>query len=246
MESANAPCSKASDASRCISRISSGLAGRSSVAPAATRSEPCPTWGATFRLTPLDWRSPAQSSRVSHVHPALEISSPPRCLRNSSGPPFPVGKGEKLQLPVTWVVTPWYAMLSAPGSSTRLTSEWVCMSMKPGVTTFPAASMTRAASASGSAPIASILPRDTPTSAGYPGPPEPSTTLPPRMRRSNAMLPTPPSSSRGGLYMAQTPGRHTGSWDVHHRGHREHGGRGLWGELKKGYGAEGVEGPQGV
>ncbi|HJM54068.1 MAG TPA: hypothetical protein QGI07_08630 [Dehalococcoidia bacterium] len=47
-------------------------------------------------------------------------------------------------MPVTSVVTPWYALLSAPGWSIRVTSEWACMSMKPGDTTRPDASITRA------------------------------------------------------------------------------------------------------
>ena len=43
----------------------------------------------------------------------------------------------KAQLPVTSVVTPWCALLSPPGSSSIVVSEWLCMSMKPGATTSP-------------------------------------------------------------------------------------------------------------
>jgi hypothetical protein len=71
------------------------------------------------------------------------------------------------------------------------------MSMKPGATTSPEASITRAASALARLPTASILPRDTPTSAGNRARPEPSTTVPPRISVSNANV--PPLALRGSL-----------------------------------------------
>ena len=43
------------------------------------------------------------------------------------------------------VVTPWRTLLSALGLIGRVKSEWVLMSIKPGVTASPAASMTLAA-----------------------------------------------------------------------------------------------------
>ena len=46
----------------------------------------------------------------------------------------PTGYGERPQFPTTSVVTPWYTLLSPPGSSRSVLSEWVCMSMKPGAT----------------------------------------------------------------------------------------------------------------
>ena len=75
-------------------------------------------------LVPLDSRSLAQSSRVLQVHALFEMSVFSSCLCKTSGPALPAGKGEKLQLPVTSVVTPWYALLSPPGSSSRVRSEW--------------------------------------------------------------------------------------------------------------------------
>src|SRR5690606_17134125 len=57
-------------------------------------------------------------------------------------------------------------------------------STKPGVTSSPSASTTRAASPS-SRPIAAIAPSTTATSAVRAGAPVPSTTVPPRIRRSN-------------------------------------------------------------
>jgi hypothetical protein len=55
--------------------------------------------------------------------------------------PALVGNGENPQLPVTSVVTPCKILLSALGSSSDVTSEWVWMSMKPGATTWPLASI---------------------------------------------------------------------------------------------------------
>ena len=65
------------------------------------------------------------------------------------------------------------------------------MSMNPGATTSPAASITRAASARSSLPTASILPCEMPTSAENRARPEPSTTVPPRIRVSNANVSSP-------------------------------------------------------
>src|SRR3954466_9011557 len=58
------------------------------------------------------------------------------------------------------------------------------MSTKPGVTSNPSASIVRAAS-SAMAPISVMRPSRTPTSAVRAGAPVPSTTLPPRIRRSS-------------------------------------------------------------
>src|SRR5436309_3052429 len=58
------------------------------------------------------------------------------------------------------------------------------MSMKPGATTIPRASMLRHAGAPESRPIAAILPARIPTSAAYHGEPVPSITWPLWMTRS--------------------------------------------------------------
>ena len=59
------------------------------------------------------------------------------------------------------------------------------MSMNPGATTSPCASMRRVAGASASRPIAAIRPLRIPTSAAYQGEPVPSTTRPLTMTTSN-------------------------------------------------------------
>jgi len=56
--------------------------------------------------------------------------------------------------------------------------------MKPGATTRPAASIARSAGSPARSPIAAIRSPRTATSAGTPGEPVPSTTLPPRIKRS--------------------------------------------------------------
>src|SRR5258708_11145377 len=60
--------------------------------------------------------------------------------------------------------------------------------MKPGATTRPSASIVRLAAAPAYLPTPTILPPCTATSAANAGSPEPSTTRPFLMSRSNAML----------------------------------------------------------
>ena len=76
-------------------------------------------------------------------------------------------------------------MLSALPSVTIVLSEWLWMSMKPGATISPAASMTFVAGRPFRFPISVIFPPVMPTSAMRQGLPVPSTSLPPRMRTSN-------------------------------------------------------------
>ena len=82
------------------------------------------------------------------------------------------------------VVTPWRTLLSALGLIGSVKSEWVLMSMKPGATARPAASMVFAAGSSIGEPIAAIRPSLMATSAATPALPLPSNTSPPRIRMS--------------------------------------------------------------
>ena len=59
--------------------------------------------------------------------------------------PGSAGATEKPQWPMISVVTPWRTLLSALGLIGKVKSEWVLMSMKPGATARPAASMVFAA-----------------------------------------------------------------------------------------------------
>ena len=69
-------------------------------------------------------------------------------------------------------------MLSALPSARIVSSEWLWMSMKPGATTSPVASMIFAALRLFRSPTAAIRPPRIPTSAMRQGLPVPSTNLP--------------------------------------------------------------------
>ena len=71
------------------------------------------------------------------------------------------------------VVTPWRTLLSAQGLIGRVKSEWVLMSMKPGVTARPSASITLEAGPARRAPIAAMRPAWIAISAGLPAAPVP-------------------------------------------------------------------------
>ena len=86
--------------------------------------------------------------------------------------------------PVISVVIPWVILLAARGSTRTLYSDWPSMSMKPGATTRPVASMRRLARAPERSPTAAIRSPITPTSARRQGAPVPSTTRPPAKTRS--------------------------------------------------------------
>ena len=87
--------------------------------------------------------------------------------------------------PSTSVVTPCDTLLSARGSTTSPYSEWACMSMKPGASTSPAASSTSAAGG-WPAPTSTMVSPATARFARNQGPPAPSTTRAPRIRRSGS------------------------------------------------------------
>ena len=79
------------------------------------------------------------------------------------------GATEKPQWPMISVVTPWRTLLSALGLIGSVKSEWVLMSMKPGATARPAASMIFSAGASIGEAIAAIRPSSIATIAGNAG-----------------------------------------------------------------------------
>ena len=86
--------------------------------------------------------------------------------------------------PVTSVVMPCVIFEAARLSTSTLYSDWPRRSMNPGVTTRPVASIVRVAACPASAPIATIRPSRTPTSAANQGALVPSTTRPPTKSRS--------------------------------------------------------------
>ena len=188
VETENAPCSTASTASLRISFISSGVGGRSWLRPTALRISPWPTWGAMLRLMPLELSLSAQPSRSVQVQSGARNGQVDRWNSARWGSAA-TGNGDELQFPVTSVVTPWYALLSPPESNSMVVSECECMSMNPGATTSPVASIVRAASASPSLPIAAIRPASMAMSASYRGLPVPSITVPFLMSVSNIARP---------------------------------------------------------
>ena len=129
---------------------------------------------------------PRIRGRRSPGNPATGRSAPgsapgPRPCRAGPAPP------RTPQWPMTSVVTPWRTLLSAWGMRARVKSEWVLMSMKPGATTRPLASIMRAPAAVMSPPMAAMRPSLNATSARRPGAPVPSMTSPPWMRMSSAI-----------------------------------------------------------
>ena len=84
---------------------------------------------------------------------------------------FPLAGPAEVSSPRISVVTPWRILLGALPSSKRVMSECECMSMNPGATTSPRASMTFRAATSGPErhrPLAIRSPRMA-TSAQEPG-----------------------------------------------------------------------------
>jgi len=77
------------------------------------------------------------------------------------------------QFPITTLVTPCQQLLEAIGSHDSCASRWVWISTKPGVTTFPSASISRMPRSS-IVPIAVIRSPSTATSPTVPGEPVPS------------------------------------------------------------------------
>src|SRR5215212_711073 len=83
------------------------------------------------------------------------------------------------------VVTPWRTLLSAFGLMGRVKSECVLMSIKPGATARPAASIVLFASPARFGPMLAMQPAVIATSPGTPALPLPSNNSPFRIRRSN-------------------------------------------------------------
>ena len=92
----------------------------------------------------------------------------------------------ELPSPVISVVMPWKIFEGRRGSTRMVSSDWPSMSMKPGATTFPAASMVRLRGAAERLPMAAIFPSRIPMSPEYHGEPVPSMMWPWVMTRSKA------------------------------------------------------------
>ena len=84
----------------------------------------------------------------------------------------------ELPSPLISVVMPWKILDGTLGATSSVSSDWPSMSMKPGATTWPAASMDCRAATLSSRPIAAIRPPRMPMSPAYQGEPVPSMMWP--------------------------------------------------------------------
>src|SRR5438876_4356428 len=117
-----------------------------------------------------------------------------RCLFSSAH-----GARGKPQLPITTEVMPCQQDEVPSGSQKICASMWVWPSIKPGVTTWPSASITSRAR-SRMRPIVTMRPWRTPTSARYRGRPDPSTTVPFLIARSYDILNSPRDRAGSATY----------------------------------------------
>ena len=90
----------------------------------------------------------------------------------------------ELPSPVISEVIPWKIFEGRRGSTRIVSSDWPSMSMKPGATTLPPASMVRLRGAAVRFPMAAIFPSRIPRSPEYQGEPVPSMMWPWVMTRS--------------------------------------------------------------
>ncbi len=130
------------------------------------------------------------SGKVSQLHsiPAAmarpSMSSARSRLRTTSARSSDfAGASVKPQFPMTTVVTPCQQELPAMGSQKSCASRCVCPSTKPGVTTWPSASISRRPGSRIRPTVVIVVP-EIPTSARYEPRPDPSTTVPLRITRS--------------------------------------------------------------
>src|SRR5580704_12135817 len=86
------------------------------------------------------------------------------------------------------VVTPWRTLLSAFGLIGSVKSECVLMSIKPGATASPSASMIFRAASVPCAPTIAMRPPSMARSDAMPGLPAPSYKIPPRIRMSHTAV----------------------------------------------------------
>src|SRR6185436_6674716 len=143
----------------------------------------------------------SHSRKVVHfqVMPAsmasAEMSSARSRLRTTRALSFSAqGASVKPQLPITTVVMPCQHEDVPSGSQKICASMCVWPSTKPGVTTWPSASITSRAR-SRIRPMVVMRPCRTPTSARYRGSPDPSMTVPFLITRSYDILGSPRSGS---------------------------------------------------
>ena len=176
---------------------SSRVAGRSSQPSAPIRSGELPTMYTTFTATRCVNMS-RYCSTVDQRPGSGGLPSRPEliCTNRRKSSCEWNGAYELPSTPISSVVMPWRTFGSCRGSARITSPECACMSMKPGQTTCPVASMRRRAS------MPLVSPRrmrtrsfSTATSPRKPGLPVPSMTNPPRMSRSSIAVSRQASAS---------------------------------------------------
>ena len=176
-----APASMASCTSACMAEISSGRAGRSRSAITAARKVEWPTMAATLSAGGVSrkaWKYAEKLPKRPWATGSSRLSGAGMGMSSRSGAML------MPQLPATTVVTPCEALKGMSGWVSSAESSWVCESMKPGATTKPVASSVSCAAWPASAPMATMRPLRTPTSAVKRGARVPSMTVPPVISRS--------------------------------------------------------------
>src|SRR5262245_6857982 len=98
--------------------------------------------------------------------------------------------------PMMSVVTPWRISLCPRPSASSESTDQLSMLMKPGATASPRASTATFAVSRDRSPTAAIVSPRRPMSARLQGAPEPSYTVPPRMRTSNSAARSGTASDR--------------------------------------------------
>jgi hypothetical protein len=149
---------------------------------------------------PQRWSEPARKIALAASKPAAHKPSERARIVLAARVPMPrltmtapdgqqgeitgvIHKPMLINLWATWC-QPCVTELTARGSTTSVKSEWLWISMNPGVTYKPWASRTGTPSGAGIGATSTIRPSRTNTSARAGGAPVPSTTVPPVMMNS--------------------------------------------------------------
>src|SRR5690242_11327399 len=169
----HAPSASACSTSCVMRAISSAVAGRFTLPMTMPRMVPRPTIVATLTLGGSD---------ASDCQNALKFGKACRPLSSSGA--LPIGARDEPSWPTTIVVTPCLTIDSERGSSQSDPSPCEWMSMNPGATAIPRASISTAPSSLRFWPIATMRPASIPRSDSIPWVPSPSKTVPPRVTRA--------------------------------------------------------------
>jgi hypothetical protein len=141
-----APSASPAATSERILSISDGVAGRASQPTASIRTVPCGTRYAAFTAMPSSSRSRySPTLRQLQSNPAGSSFQPASCVRRVASVSSSTGAYDNPSCPSTSSVTPCDTLARWAGFASTWRSECECMSMNPGASTRPSASITRPA-----------------------------------------------------------------------------------------------------